>query len=273
MNNKIKSSQQQGLCSPTCSGVATTSVRAITTSTYSDLSFMQRRTALAAILISPLMPLVGGCTRDETAETLIEKFAPGILLEDERALLPAEETLRTLHPKGLALTKLSEGWVSKLYNDAAGYCTVGYGHLAYRNRCDGRTPKEFLKGISEEEGTKLLIVDMHRAQSALQLAVRKHLDILNDRQYAALCDFIFNVGAVNFRESTLLRLIRAKQFDGVPAQFRRWTLAGGSVFEGLKKRREREIELFFDGQPIPKAVPRPDEDLSPLDILPPSTRL
>jgi lysozyme len=231
---------------------------------------MDRRRALA-VLAAPALAAFGACARRvelASAENLDEKFAPGILLEDDKALLPAGEVLRPLHPKGLRLTKASEGWVPKLYNDAAGYCTVGYGHLVYRNRCDGVNPKEFLGGIDEEAGTRLLLGDMERAQTALQLAVRNHPSLLNDLQFAALCDFIFNVGNTNFRESTLLRLIKAKQFDSVPAQLRRWTLAGGKVFEGLKKRREAEIELFFDGQPVPRAIPRADEDLSPLDIRP-----
>lgn len=234
------------------------------------MNAMRRRVVIAASLLPLNAPLLVSCGRREPVEDYSDKLTPGILLEEEKALLPAGELLRDLHPKGLALTKLSEGWVPRLYNDAAGYCTIGYGHLAYRSRCDGKTPKEFLGGISEEVGSQLLLVDMQRAQSALQLAVRNHPALLSDTQYAALCDFIFNVGGGNFRSSTLLRLILARQFDGVPAQLRRWILAGGKVFEGLKKRREREIELFFDGQAIPKAIPRADEDLSPLDVLPPS---
>jgi hypothetical protein len=50
---------------------------------------------------------------------------------------------------------------------------------------------------------------------------------------------------------------------------RRWVLAGGKRYQGLVMRREREIALFFDGQRAPRGLPRADEDLSPLDILPP----
>jgi hypothetical protein len=45
-------------------------------------------------------------------------------------------------------------------------------------------------------------------------------------------------------------------------------VAGGKELAGLKARREREIDLFFDGLPKPKAPPltRGGEDLSPIDI-------
>jgi len=89
---------------------------------------------------------------------------------------------------------------------------------------------------------------------------------MTDTQYAALCDFVYNVGVANFHNSTLLSVINSKQQERIPMQFRRWTLAGGIELAALKKRREREIEMFFDGAPIPKAVPPENEDLSPIDI-------
>lgn len=215
-----------------------------------------------------LSPVFGfhGC--GSSVSTYDDKLTPGILLEEDRAVLPAGEALRAIPEKALRLTKVSEGWVPKLYNDAAGFCTVGYGHLAYRSRCDGKTPKEFLGGISEEEGTRLLLVDMARAQVAVQLAIRNHEKLLNDTQFGALCDFVFNVGAGNFNTSTLLKVIKEKRFDSVPTQFRRWVLADGKPFKGLKQRREREIELFFDGLTEPKGVPRAEEETSSLDIRP-----
>ncbi|MBB4576838.1 hypothetical protein GGI59_005616 [Rhizobium lentis] len=64
----------------------------------------------------------------------------------------------------------------------------------------------------------------------------------------------------------MLKVVVAKQFDRVPAQFRRWTKAGGVVFQGLKNRREAEIVVFFDGKPVPKAAPMQGEDLSLEDV-------
>ena len=89
---------------------------------------------------------------------------------------------------------------------------------------------------------------------------------LTDGQFASLTDFVFNVGSANFRSSTLLSVVKRKQWDRVPAQFRRWVLAGGKTWSGLKKRRDAEIVVFFQGLPKPKGGPSVGEDLSPIDI-------
>jgi GH24 family phage-related lysozyme (muramidase) len=89
---------------------------------------------------------------------------------------------------------------------------------------------------------------------------------LSDGQFAALCDFAFNVGTTALRKSTLLKRLHEGRDVDVPAQFRRWVSAGGRVLPGLKTRREAEIALFFDGLPVPRAVPAPGEDLSVIDI-------
>ncbi|MYM97581.1 lysozyme [Duganella vulcania] len=227
-----------------------------------------RRSLLRLLALAPAAPLLHACAQPGVA-TLAGKPTNAIFLDDDstRAVLPQGEALRPLPAKGLQLTKVSEGWVDHLYNDAAGYCTVGYGHLCYKKRCDGATPRPYLHGIDEPAGSDLLLADMRKAQVEVQAAIPDHLRLLNDFQYAALCDFTFNAGGANFRESTLLKVVLARQFDRVPGQLRRWVLAGGKEFAGLKTRREGEIALFFEGTTIPRGVPRQDEDLSPLDIV------
>ncbi len=62
------------------------------------------------------------------------------------------------------------------------------------------------------------------------------------------------------------RWVKKKQFDHVPGQLLRWTRAAGVELAGLKKRRQDEIKVFFDGKPAPKPAPIPGDDLSPLNI-------
>jgi lysozyme len=181
--------------------------------------------------------------------------------ETSRDLPPADWA--PLHPRGLALTKSSEGWVAKLYNDAAGYCTIGYGHLIKKARCDGSEHPRYRPSITTAFGTELLVSDMTGARRSVFDGVKV---AISDAQHAALADFVFNVGGANFRNSTLLKKINAKQFDQVPSQFRRWTKAKGKVYPGLVTRREKEISLFFNGDQVPKGVPAADDDLSPVDI-------
>ena len=209
--------------------------------------------------------VLAGCKQSDTEKyPTVDRLTPGIFLEPaERAALPAGVGLRKVYDKGLDLTRESEGFVSHLYNDAAGYCTIAYGHLIKLKRCDGSEPEEFQQGVSESRGTELLGEDMGRAERTVMTAV----DVdLTDGQYAALCDFVYNVGGGNFKRSTLLKVVNAGEFDGVPFQLRRWVKAGGRTLPGLETRREREIELFFEGIGIPRAAPLEGEDLSPIDV-------
>jgi GH24 family phage-related lysozyme (muramidase) len=208
---------------------------------------------------------MGGCSREGTTTyPLEETLTPGIFLEpEEREALPPGVAMRAVSDTGLQLTKDSEGFRSRLYNDAARYCTIAYGHLIKLASCDGSEPEEFQRGISEPRGTQLLRKDMGRAQRAVMTSVKVDL---TDGQYAAICDFVYNVGGGNFRRSTLLKVVNARQYEGVPFQLRRWVKAAGRELPGLKTRREREIELFFEGIGIPRAAPAVGEYLSPIDI-------
>jgi lysozyme len=193
-----------------------------------------------------------------------EKLAPGELVgAGARDVLKQGEVLRPVNAKGLALTKRSEGFEHRLYNDAAGYCTIAYGHLIKKSRCDGSEPSEFKKGVSEREGAEILVRDMASAQVTVMHAVTV---ALSGNQFSALTDFVFNVGGPNFRSSTLLRKINGGHFEDVPTQLRRWVFAGGKPWPGLKTRREKETTLFFDGGPIPKGAPSTGEEVSPIDI-------
>jgi len=197
-----------------------------------------------------------------------EKLTAQIFLEPgERAVLPKGMKPRKVYDKGLELTEESEGFEPNLYNDAAQYCTIGFGHLIDKNKnpryCNGTEPEEFRRGITESRGSELLKGDMGLAELAVMTSVKTEL---TDGQYAALCDFVYNVGGANFRNSTLMKIVNSREFDRVPTQLRRWTFAGGKKWPGLQKRREREIEIFFDGLATPKAIPRVGEDVSPIDI-------
>jgi len=217
-------------------------------------------------LIPAALVIMAGCEKAPEAEyPTVDRLTPGIFLDTEaqRAVLPEGVEIRKVYDKGIELTKESEGFVGRLYNDAASYCTIGYGHLIKLAPCDGNEPAEFRAGISVPRGTEILRVDMEKAESGIMTLVDSEL---TDGQYAALCDFVFNVGAGNFRKSTLRKRVNARDYDRVPFEFRRWVFAGGKKLMGLAKRREKEIALFFEEIGVPRAIPPADVDLSPIDI-------
>ncbi|MCQ7464467.1 lysozyme, partial [Salmonella enterica] len=64
----------------------------------------------------------------------------------------------------------------------------------------------------------------------------------------ALYSFVYNVGAGNFRTSTLLRKINQGDIKGACDQLRRWTYAGGKQWKGLMTRREVERDVCLWGK-------------------------
>jgi GH24 family phage-related lysozyme (muramidase) len=178
----------------------------------------------------------------------------------------AHLNLPPIYPRGVKATEDFEGWVPYLYNDAARYCTIGYGHLIKKAPCNGTEP--YQGGLTLAQGIKLLQDDLYSAHATVYRTVTIKL---TDGQTAALTDFVFNVGSDNFHNSTLLKLVNASQFNAVPAQFRRWVMAGGKRLPGLVNRRQGEIDLFFDGMSRPTVTMRrlpsePPENLAPIDI-------
>ena len=71
---------------------------------------------------------------------------------------------------------------------------------------------------------------------------------LTQNQFDALVSWVFNLGPANLAASTLLKVLNAKDYEGVPAQIKRWNKAGGKVLQGLIRRREAEALLFQDKQ-------------------------
>ncbi len=137
-----------------------------------------------------------------------------------------------------------EGFRGHLYNDAAGHCTIGYGHLVHLGNCNGSEPAEFKRGLSEQEAEALLRRDAQSAADAVRSVVHASL---NQNQFDALVSFVYNLGAGAFEGSTLLKDLNAHNFAAVPGQLEEWVHAGSQVLPGLVARRKAEARLFTTG--------------------------
>jgi GH24 family phage-related lysozyme (muramidase) len=225
--------------------------------------FRKIRVSVAIAAVLAALTNAGAC-RSEHSVPSVDRITSEELLSPTRALPPIGFPLRPITSERLSLTKSSEGWYPYRYNDAANYCTVGYGHLIKKFPCDGNEPREFLRRLSSPRGEEILLTDMVSSRYTVMTSV----DVdLSEGQFAALSDFVFNVGSRNFQRSTLLKVVNSNQDERIPGQFRRWIVAAGKTLPGLVRRREREIDLYFEGRPKVRAIPLPGEDLSPIDIL------
>ncbi|HEX7389799.1 MAG TPA: lysozyme, partial [Acidiphilium sp.] len=109
-----------------------------------------------------------------------------------------------------------EGFRAEPYRDPAGVWTIGFGST----RDGGGMPVSAATGPVTRQQALLLV---ERDLVAASMEVQRHVTVpLNANQQAALIDFVYNLGAGNFRASTLLRLLNAGDFTQATGQFARW---------------------------------------------------
>lgn len=143
---------------------------------------------------------------------------------------------------GLQFIGRFEGLRLQRYNDTAGHCTIGYGHLVHRGPC---TDADYPNGITQEEALRLLRTD---AANAVAAVGRQITVPLTQTQFDAVVSFIFNVGVGAFSRSTLRsRINQGANSALIRAAFLMWNRAGGRVLAGLTRRRNAEADLFING--------------------------
>jgi GH24 family phage-related lysozyme (muramidase) len=163
-----------------------------------------------------------------------------------------------LSDNGLRFIASFEGFIAHLYNDPAGYCTIGYGHLVHRGVCDGRRSEDvFRPSINLTEGRNLLKEDVRRFEDCVNRLV---LRTLNQNRFDALVSFAFNVGCSAFKVSTLLRKLNNGEYHRVCDELMLWVHGGGNVLPGLVRRRKAECELFNRPYNPPIIIPIIEEE-------------
>lgn len=139
----------------------------------------------------------------------------------------------TFSERLVALVKDFEGLQLTAYRCPAGVLTIGYGH----------TGPEVVPNltITLDKADSFLRADLRFAECG----VRTYSKVpLTQGQYDALTDFAFNLGIGALRDSTLMKKVNARDFEGAAAEFGKWVHGGGRVLPGLIKRRAAEVALF-----------------------------
>ncbi|MGL5965608.1 MAG: lysozyme [Kluyvera sp.] len=130
-----------------------------------------------------------------------------------------------------------EGVRYKAYQDVVGIWTVCYGH----------TGNDIMLGKTYSKSECKSLLDKDLASVAKQ--INPYIKVkIPDTTRGAIYSFAYNVGAGNFKTSTLLYKINQGDTKGACDQIRRWTYAGGKQWKGLISRREIEREVCLWGQ-------------------------
>jgi len=87
----------------------------------------------------------------------------------------------------------------------------------------------------------MLTVDLHAAETAVTRMVNV---ALKQRQFDALVDFCFNVGAGKLATPTFFKDFNAGEYGAAAEEMLRWDHVLGKEMAGLKARRESEFALW-----------------------------
>lgn len=149
---------------------------------------------------------------------------------------------------GVELIKRFEGCEMKAYPDpgtGGAPWTIGWGNTRW---VDGSPVKPGQTITAAEADT--LLDDSLRKFFWPQIRLIPHFAGMSDEQRGALLSFSYNLGA-NFYGSegftTITRLLRNKDWDGVPDALVLYRNPGSVVEEGLKRRRVAEGALWSRG--------------------------
>lgn len=122
-----------------------------------------------------------------------------------------------------------EGVRYEPYRDVIGVLTVCYGH----------TGNDIIYGRSYSPAECQALLDNDLGEVARQVSMYIKVSP-PDSVLAAIYSFVYNVGIGNFRNSTLLVKLNNEDYRGACEQLKRWTKAGGKVWQGLINRRGDE---------------------------------
>nr|WP_315032603.1 PAAR-like protein [uncultured Chryseobacterium sp.] len=141
--------------------------------------------------------------------------------------------------KLVAFIKDWEKLMKDPYNDKHGYCTIGYGHLIKKKRCEEITvPAEFKNGITEEKATELFKEDLKEFEEAVQRDVTVKL---YQREFDALVDLLFNCGAYFLsagKAPNLYKNLLGEKYEDAAKEF---------LDIENQTRRKQNYEMFING--------------------------
>lgn len=143
--------------------------------------------------------------------------------------------------------KLDEGFESKPYKCPAGVWTIGYGTTRYPN---GKKVTENDIAITKDVAEVYLIEHLKKVETIVDSLCR---DDLNQNQFDAICDFVYNAGTSYIDKKGIKRLynlfkhINNYMTKGELTKY--WSnlaiTGGGKKLNGLIKRRKFEVDLYF----------------------------
>lgn len=150
--------------------------------------------------------------------------------------------------KGLDFIKSWEAYRKDAYNDSEGFCTIGYGHLIAKKRCENLTlPPEFKNGVTKAKASEL----MGQHIKEFEISLKKDITVpLHQFEFDALMSLIYNTGPNFLRTggrsngpTQIMKQINKGNYTEGAHEFSDVTNGG---ITGLVNRRKSEIDMFLN---------------------------
>nr|WP_249417541.1 glycoside hydrolase family protein [Citrobacter freundii] len=146
----------------------------------------------------------------------------------------------TVSNEGKTFIKEWEGCQLTAYNDSEGFCTIGYGHLIARTKCENITlPEEFEGEITKNKADELFDERVVSYVSELKRTVSV---ALYQYEFDALISLLFNMGSMS-KAPMLNAKLNKRDYFGASNEF--LDITNGGV-AGLVKRRRQEQNIFLN---------------------------
>lgn len=133
----------------------------------------------------------------------------------------------------ISLIKQWEGCRLESYADVGGVITVGW----------GTTGPGLQEGLIISQNTADAMLTGHIREIGLSLTDLVG-NSLSQNQFDACTCFVYNIGFPAFKSSTILKLLKSKDFKNAALEFLKWDHVHGVVVPGLLARRQAEKDLF-----------------------------
>lgn len=146
---------------------------------------------------------------------------------------PRNQDITRLDEEGVLFLIREEGSRAKPYNDSAGHCTVGVGHLIHRGRCTAADHRRW--NLTQKGIITLLRTDVRSRERFVAVKAKPRL---RQGEFNAYVSLTFNIGENGFAKSTTLRRLNAGDRRGACDAMLLWH-RGGRPHE-LTPRRQRE---------------------------------
>lgn len=120
-----------------------------------------------------------------------------------------------------------------------GTLTIGYGHT---NAAAHPLKIGLGMRITEAQAVEILDVDLDECEEDVKTLCKQPL---TQGQFDACTSLLFNMGAGNFKKSTLLKRLNRGDYKGARDAFDLYVNSGGEYMRGLQRRRDGE-QLLWD---------------------------